>query len=335
MAMWYYDTGNNPQSPVDGALAIDITGFEMLLNIMGSITVPGYESTPVSVDNFRQVIYNIRDFGAGDAPHKRFLAALYQQIFTEWQKQSADQDKNALLLGALLQGMQEKHFMVYFADERLNDAVSLLGWSGAQAPATDHDYLMVADANLGNKSNHSIIQSLTYDVSLQPDGTVNSRATVAYDYSARVASTDPAVNPEFNGPLDYTSLSQVFVPLGSTLTPETRISPTPIVVNNETNTAFVTRMLVPYDSNPRYQFSYITPDVVENLGSYQRYRLLVQKQPGTRSNALNIQIMLPPGAKLVRSTPQPDASYELEQPILEFRTDLTMDRWVEIIYSVR
>ena len=52
---------------------------------------------------------------------------------------------------------------------------------------------MVADANLGNKSNHSILQSLTYDVSLQADGTINGRATVAYDYSDRVASLDPAV----------------------------------------------------------------------------------------------------------------------------------------------
>jgi hypothetical protein len=335
MAMWYYNAGNNPQSPIDGALSIDITGFEELLRVMGAVTVPGYENSPVTVDNFRDVIYNIRDFGAGDIPHKRFLAALYQEIFSQWQTLSADQETNALLLGALLQGMQEKHFMLYFADDRLNDAVNLLGWSGAQSTTTDHDYLMVADANLGNKSNHSIVQSLTYDVSLQADGTISGRATVAYDYSARTASTDPAVNPEFNGPIDYTSLSQVFVPLGSTLTGDTRFSPEPTVVNNPANTAFVTRMLVPFDSNPRYQFSYVTPPLVENLGGYQRYRLLVQKQPGTRSNALNIQVMLPPGARLVRSTPAADASYELEQPILEFRTDLTMDRWFEVIYSLR
>jgi hypothetical protein len=44
--------------------------------------------------------------------------------------------------------------------------------------------------------------------------------------------------------------------------------------------------------------------------------------------------MLPAGARLVSSSPEPDASYELEQPILEFRTDLAMDRTFEVIYSL-
>jgi hypothetical protein len=286
------------------------------------------------VDNFREVIYDLRGFGEGVTPHKEFLARLYQQIFTEWQALGADPEQNALLLGALLQGLQEKHLQLYFTDPRLNEAVRLLGWSGAQEPATDHDYLMVADANLGNKSNHSVAQSLTYDVALQADGRVSGRATVAYDYADRVAADDPAVNAALHGPLDYSSLTQVFVPLGSRLTGETRLNPAPTVVDNATNTAFVTTLVVPYDSSPRYQFSYETPRIIEQLGAYQRYRLLVQKQAGTGAHGLTVQVMLPAGARLVRSSPAADASYALEQPILEFRTDLSIDRWIEVIYSL-
>src|SRR5699024_10555257 len=109
-----------------------------------------------------------------------------------------------------MRALQEKHIMVYVGDEELNRAIQLLGWSGAQTPTPGEDYLLVADANLGNKSNRSIVRQLTYDISIQEDGTAESRATVTYDYSARRASSDPAVNPDFHGPLDYGNLMQSF-----------------------------------------------------------------------------------------------------------------------------
>ncbi|MFN8565072.1 MAG: DUF4012 domain-containing protein [Anaerolineae bacterium] len=332
MSMWFYNTGGNPHTPIDGVIAIDITGFEYLLSIIGTVSVPEYNVT-VNADNFREVIYDIRAYGEGEDPHKRFLAALYKEIFAEWQSASLDSSKNELLLSALLRALQEKHIMLYFDNEQLNDAVRVLGWSGAQEAAVNHDYLMVADANLGNKSNHSINRSLTYDVDIQPDGSVDGRATVAYDYSARVADSDPAVNPEYHGPLDYNALTQLFVPAGTTLHDVTNLQTTPTVVTNELNTEFISRFFVPYDSVQRYQFTYSTRPVVETLGAYHRYRLLVQKQAGTPTSALSVQIMLPDGAKFITSTPDPAANYTLDRQILEFRPDLSTDRWIEVIYQ--
>src|SRR5690606_15859649 len=121
-------------------------------------------------------------------------------------------------------GLQEQHIMLHFADERLSNALDLLNWSGSQKPAIGHDYLMVVDANLGNKSNSSIIRQITYDVEINDDGSLNSRATVAYDYPAALAEKDPAVDPEHYGPLDYSNLLQVFVPDGSELTATTGIN---------------------------------------------------------------------------------------------------------------
>jgi hypothetical protein len=223
--------------------------------------------------------------------------------------------------------------MLYFSDEQINQAIDLLGWSGAQLPAVDHDYLMVADANLGNKSNHSIIRSLTYDVDIQPDGSVNGRTTVSYDYSASVADADPAVDPDYHGPLDYSSITQIFVPLNTALADVTNVTTTPTVVNNTSNTEFVARLFIPFDSVQFFQFSYTTPPIVETLGTYQRYRLLVQKQPGTPTSALSVQISLPANARLVTSSPEPDASYVLDRQILEFRPDFSSDSWIEVIYQ--
>ncbi len=331
MAIWYYNLGNNPQSPVDGAISMDITGFEYLLDVIGSVSVPGYNIN-VSSANFRDVVYDIRAFGNGEAPHKRFIAALYQEIFAQWQNMSLDSEKNSQLLGALLLALQEKHIMMYFNDERLDDAVQLLSWSGAQAEPVNYDYLMAVDANLGNKSNSSVIRQLTYDVDLQADGTVLGRTTVSYDYSARVAASDPGVNPD-NGPRDYNNLFQLFVPGGSSLNQTTNIPTDPTVVDNATTTEFVSRLYIPFDSSQRFQYDYTTPSVIEDIGPYKRYRLLIQKQPGTPANAVNIQVMLPPSTKAINVSPTPAATYSLDRAVIEFRIDLSTDRWVEIVYG--
>jgi hypothetical protein len=333
MSMWYYNEGNNPQSPVDGVISIDIAGFETVLGALGGVVVPGYDEV-VTPENFRQMVYGIRESGQGDLPHKQFVAALYQQIFDEWQNASSDPQISTLLLGEVLEAIQQKHMMFYFADNELNEAINLLGWSGAQEPGRDHDYLLVADANLGNKSNHSIYRQLFYDVDIQTDGTLSTRATVAYDYSDRVASTDPAIDAQYHGPVDYNNLLQVFVPLGSEIESTNNLPQQPRMVNADDHSIIVSRVGVPYDTNARFQFTYRTPVVVETVGPYKRYRLLIQKQPGTIADAANVQITLPANATTIGINPEPAASYDLDRPIVEFRLTLETDKTIEIIYQL-
>lgn len=333
MAMWYYNSGNNPQSPVDGVIAIDILGFEAILEALQRVVVPGYEEV-VTPENFRQIVYGIRELGLGDAAHKEFIAAVYQQIFKDWQTASSDAEISTRLLGEMLEAVQKKHIMVYLADEQINQAAGSLGWSGAQIPAEGFDYLMVVDANLGNKSNRSIFRQLTYDVDIQPNGTLNSRATVAYDYSDRVASADPAVDPEFHGPLDYNNLLQVFVPPGSEIDSTSNLPQEPRVVDQHGQRIFVSRVRVAYDTTARFQYSYHTPALVETIGPYQRYRLLIQKQAGTQPNLVSVQVTLPANARAIGIMPEPATSYNLDRPILEFRLTLDSDQWIEIIYQM-
>jgi hypothetical protein len=331
MSMWFYNEGNNPSSPVSGVIAIDIVGFEYILGALRQVAVPGYDVV-VTPENFRQVIYEIRASGEGDLPHKQFLIALYRQLFEDW-KSVEDQETSSELLGATLRGLQEKHIMLYFADEQLNQAVDLLGWSGSQSDAIGHDYLMVADANLGNKSNHSIIRQLVYDTSIQLDGSLNSRITIDYEYPASIAEQDPAVDPQYHGPLDYNNLLQVFFPVNSRVTETSELLSSGEVIDDSAFTVMTTEFTVPYDSGQRLQFAYSTPPIVEPYGPYQRYRLLVQKQPGTLHDPVSIQVSLPTNATLISTSPEPAASYQLEQRILEFRADLVSDQWIEIVYQ--
>jgi len=325
-AAWYYEQGGNPESPVDGVIGIDIVGFEYLLEGLGSVTVPDYNIT-VTPATFRQEVYEIR---AETAEHKQFVAAIYAQILSGWQ--GADPDTNATLRGQVLRALQEKHVMIYFADPKLNEAMDVLGWLGNQQTAAGQDYLMVADANMGNKANRSVIRQFTYDVKIQPDGSLASRLAVDYDYSARTAKQDPAVGPK-HGSLDYNNILQIYVPAGSELVNAENLPVEPTVVPGDPFTTFVTRGAVKYDESQRYLFSYVTPPLVESFGPYQRYRLSVQKQPGTLHESISVQVTLPPGARVVHTSPEPAASYALEQSILEFRLDLTTDQQIDILYQ--
>ncbi|MBZ0292115.1 MAG: DUF4012 domain-containing protein, partial [Anaerolineae bacterium] len=107
-AIWYYNNGNNPQAPVGGAIGIDIVGFEYILEALDSVVVPGYDEV-ITTENFRQVVYEIRESSAGDSPHKRFIARLYQQIFADWQNASTDPALSTEILGAVLRALREKH----------------------------------------------------------------------------------------------------------------------------------------------------------------------------------------------------------------------------------
>ena len=286
-AIWYYDAGNNPQSPVNGVIAIDIVAFEHILQALGQVSVTqGSRTVVVTPDNFRDVIYQIRDYGQGDLPHKQFLAATFHQIFADWQATSSDPTKSAAILGALVQSLREKHIMLYFDNDQMNNALDLLGWSGRQADAIGEDYLMVVDANLGNKSNSSITRQTTYDVAINADRSVSSQVTVAYDYPESVASKDPAINAPLNGPLTYNNLLQVYTPVNSTLISNKGDYINLKAYSYPVNTLFTSIVSVPYNGSESFQMSYTAPDVVDMVGGYERYRLLIQKQPGMQANWL-------------------------------------------------
>lgn len=333
MAMAYYDGGLNDQSPVDGVIAIDITGFEMILGALGSVEMPEYGVT-VTPQNFRQHVYDIRAFGRGEAAHKQFVTDIFEAIFSDWQL--AEQEQSEALLQVLLQALQEKHIMLHFQTDELNDALEVLGWNGAQTPATRHDYVMVADSNVGaNKSNHSIARQLTYDVEVMPDSTLNSRLSIGYDYFDSVASGDPAVDPRYHGQLDYFNQLQVFVPANAALQGSDDFTEPITVELQPDHTLYTSLVHVPYDSAERFQLRYTTPALIEALGDNKRYRLLIQKQPGTRANPMTIQVRLPANAQVISSDPQPTAQYNLEQPILDFRMIVDTDKWIDIVYRQR
>jgi hypothetical protein len=78
-------------------------------------------------------------------------------------------------------------------------------------------------------------------------------------------------------------------------------------------------------------FEYALPQrTLQSEGNACRYDLWVQKQPGTGAVALQVRILLPAGAVIKESDPQPDASLELGP---EYALTLETDQNISLIYQ--
>ena len=330
MSAWFYNNGENPFTPVDGVIGIDLVALEYLIQAIGDILVPDYDVV-VNGANFRETVYAIRAEGAAEREHKAFLADLYRQVIEEWRKANAETKGN--INRAILQAFREKHLLLYFADTAIENAVKELDWAGAQESGNDYDYLLVADANLGNKSSSSVQRQITYDVSLAEDNSINSSLSVFYNFPDSVASLDPAVQPEHYGSQkDYNSLFQVFTPRNSQLI-NARSSWDITTVNEGPRTLFTSLVRVPYDNSNRIELEYSSASVLQDIGDYKQYRLLLQKQPGIRIDGVIVTVSLPDDSTVISVEPEPTNTYELGNPVLEFDMRLLKDEWIEVIFS--
>ena len=327
MAIWYYEEGENPRTPIDAVIALDLTGFQMLLEALGQVQLA--DGRTIDAATFRQVIYGVR--ANNQLEHKDFLAQIYRQVMSEWQNLSTE--RSMALLTAAIRAFEQKHLILYFTNPDVQATAELLGWTGTQADGTA-DYLMVVDSNMGNKSNSSVVRTITYSAAIQADRSLKSRAVLDYEYSAQLAAADPAVAPEHYGSQkDYFSLMQLYVPVGSQLVRAANLQSPITVDDRRRHTIFATGFVVPFDEQIRLEFEYSVPNAVQEYGLYQRYQLRIQKQLGTRAERANVQITLPVGSRIISVTPEPLDVFSLDAPIVEFRLNLLTDQQIEIVFD--
>ena len=79
-------------------------------------------------------------------------------------------------------------------------------------------------------------------------------------------------------------------------------------------------------------FEYDLPNqVLSKSAQGWRYGLAVQKQPGTAANNLRVRIVLPSDARVVSTAPQAGS---LQDNIIEFKSDLAVDREFTVVFKV-
>ena len=221
------------------------------------------------------------------------------------------------------------------------------GWDGHVDPGTN-DFLMVVDTNLGfNKVNPVIQESIDYRVDLSDPNRPTATLTVHYTHTA--AASVPCRHAPDYGSGQYAELMQrcywdywrMLVPGGATLlsgpvnqasadeliTGVADLDPTRVTAAAEGTTQLAGIFVLPPGQAQELQFLYALPTTMldRSAPGSPRYRLHVQKQPGTGTLPLTLTLTYPPQWRVTGSTPAAGQSVEGQLSYaLTLQTDLNL-----------
>ena len=274
-------------SKIDGIIAVDTQLLVNILNVIGSIGVPGYGNYSTAIEpkcNCPQVIYELESFADVEGPviwdpitgkiiqsppnsdnRKKIIGPLMNSILANAMGQP--KEKIPGLLDAVFKSLSEKHVLFYLLDDNVEKAVADFGLGGT-IKDYEGDYLHINDANLGGrKSNLYAYESVEQDISVSGDGSVTKTVTITYQNPEKQDGWLNSVLPTW---------VRVYVPKGSELITEEGLDKTAEPYEDLGKTVFAGYFQLRPEGVSKVTFKYKLPFKVSG-----QYKLLIQKQPGT------------------------------------------------------
>ncbi len=350
---------SRPQA-IQGVIAVDQHMLVELLRQVGPLQVEGVTEL-ISTDNVLQYMRSAKEQKPpeGEATQswdrKQFISRLAGPL----QKKLIASDSDTLqgVIKTLIQLLDEKHILLLSDDPEMNELLARRSWDGAIHPATASDFLMVVDSNVGfNKTNAvmQIVQDYRIDLSdvLQPKAQLtiqhtNNAAGTSECIQAHVSREATRAEIDYRISDCYWSYLRIYTPAATEIiasTPhqipaawslrEKEIPARTDVLQEEIPgvQAFGTLLVVPTAQSLETSFTYHLPPSIITYDSQNnrwRYRLKVQKQPGTLAIPFTIHIRLPVGMKVIN--PQPGLLETSDG--WTYTTNLQRDGIFEIAYS--
>jgi hypothetical protein len=244
---------------------------------------------------------------------KAVINDLLAELKTKLFKLPAGQWFDALKI--IDRNIQKKNILIYFNNSDQQALIKNLGADGAIASGTG-DYLMVVDANLAAFKTDAVVKKdLAY--SLRPTDS-NWQATVKLSY-------------DHQGGFDwrttrYRSYTRVYAPLGSVLEKIEGIEKDKNDFNASDDlllkkTVFGFFFQVEPGDSREITIQYRLPGTLFSGRAGSSYQLLIQKQPGRRTNSLDVNLTFD---KVVADSSPAAAGHSAKS--LNFQTDLEQDR---------
>jgi len=331
-ALFFYDRAGS--EPVDGVIALDFAALEELLAVLGPMEVEGYGMTVDSVNVTEEILTHIgkpRRPGEGD---NAFANAVAAEVVDR--ALAVEEERWNPLLETLDRLAREKHLFLYANDPQLQRSLRDLGWAG-EVRDTTGDYLLAVDASVhSTKLNLVLDQRIELKVELDAEG--GARHTVTLNYENRLAEWARGRDPQVVSDLMLAGFYGGYVRL---LAPP-RAQLLDLQLNGDTvgveeitqevgKASFGRYFPLPRDTRAALRFIYGVPAVVTTSQGKQEYRLLIQKQAGTRALPLRITIGLPAGAQV--ESVSLDGQRLAGKP-LQIQTELSEDRELVVRYEL-
>lgn len=290
------------------------TVLERVLAIMGPITING---TTFTSENFTRTLEDEVEFsyekrGLDFRNRKQILkdltrhmaARMMTDVFTHW---SAYMELAPKLLN-------EKHIALYSKDLGEQTLIEQRNWAGAMTPASDSDYVLWVDANLGAlKTDAVMARSLTYTISPNKNGYV---ATAAMQLAHR------GVHDKFTS--RYRDYARVFVPEGSVLIKSEGFNDVKLAQGQENGRQWFGGFAsIEPGKTKTLKVTYQLPKNVVQTIKQGSYNLVVQKQLGTLTPQLTLQLDF--GRKVIGARPGEGRERHGDN-LYSLQTNLLIDR---------
>lgn len=176
---------------VDGVMAVDVSFIRNLLQVLGPVQLPEYKKR-VSADTFFPLIENEAqsDFFPGSNQKRDVLTAVYTSLNAALFEKG--KTPSPALLAVLALGIEEKHVLFAFPDEKLQRVFTVNNLSGSLADDRSesldriNDFFALSEANLGtNKANYSIQRAIEQTVQIGTDGGITESTRVSFAHSGK------------------------------------------------------------------------------------------------------------------------------------------------------
>jgi chemotaxis protein histidine kinase CheA len=285
-----YDTLHG-EYEVDGIIAIDTEVLARIVEITGPLEVDGWGTFTIENDercNLPQIICELehiidRPLATLKTNRKATILGPMMKALLE-KSFKGGKDQLSQLIPLIFELMEEKHLLVYFGDESNQAAAEAFNIAG-RIMDYDGDYLHINDANLGGaKSNFYIDQKVEQEIEIQDDGTILKKVYITYKHNEDMDNCNLEA-----GQLCLSGIQRdyfrVYVPQGSELV-EGLGSMVEIQTGEEFDKTFFDGFfeLRPM-SQAKIALTYKLP-----FKAGEEYKMLIQKQPGTKNSQYTINI---------------------------------------------
>jgi hypothetical protein len=335
---------------VDGVIALDQRAISLLLGPLSPLTIEGVDR-PVTGQNVLEVARQAwAPGGSADADwwrNRKDVMADVLDATMEKVQRGVTWEQVVGLGYAAHRALEEKHLLVYLEDQEAAEMVRTLGWDGALARSPG-DYLMVVDTNMGfNKVNAVVEERVAYAVDLRDPAQPRATLTVHHRHPVEDWSGPCSQESRYDATYEgmtrrcYYDYVRVYARPGAELLGATpHPVPGSILLSGERQrgvvdiaegelgkAVFATFLVMRPGEQLETTFSYALPEAtLEQTEGGWRYRLVVQKQPGTDARPLAATLELPAGARVVSADPPPSERVGGRLVYaLALRTDLTLD----------
>lgn len=204
-AQFFMQEANN-YSNIDGVIAIDVTFIQKLLNVWGSVEVPG-EQQPVTADNLYEKIFSLhQEFTPGSTVKSVFLANLANEVFKK--VLNSDNSEYAKIGSVVLDSLKSKNILLSFDNPDAAEYFDQENWNGE----IEESYKALPfgiEWNWGaNKANVFIDRNI--DTSVQ----IVDENTLRYTYQVAIKNnSETEIYPEG----DYINFERVYIPANAEL----------------------------------------------------------------------------------------------------------------------